>query len=73
MLVLVQFICRIGNYFFGRSFTLAHSNITIAGQTSPGKGICVKGAPFGFSGVTDGIMRFIRVRVGSGRTFMLLE
>ena len=49
--------------------TLAHSNITIAGQTSPGKGICVKGAPFGFSGVTDGIMRFIRVRVGSGRTF----
>lgn len=49
--------------------TLTHSNVTVAGQTSPGKGICIKSAPFGFSGVTDGIMRFIRVRIGSGRTF----
>lgn len=49
--------------------TLSDSNVTIAGQTSPSKGICIKSAPFGFSGVTDGIMRFIRIRVGAGQTF----
>lgn len=37
--------------------------ITIAGQTAPGKGICVKGAPFGTTG-NDLIVRHIRVRVG---------
>lgn len=37
--------------------------ITLAGQTAPGKGICVKGAPFG-STANDLIIRHIRVRVG---------
>ena len=41
--------------------------VTIAGQTAPGKGICIKGAPFGVG--PDGICRFIRVRLGGGRTF----
>ena len=49
--------------------TLASSNVTIAGQTAPGKGICIKSAPLGFSGVSDGIMRFMRVRLGAGETF----
>ncbi|HEY1200748.1 MAG TPA: hypothetical protein VGE79_07195, partial [Niastella sp.] len=37
--------------------------ITIAGQTAPGKGICVRGAPFGTT-ANDLIIRHIRVRVG---------
>ena len=41
--------------------------VTIAGQTAPGKGICIKGAPFGVG--PDGICRFIRVRLGAGKTF----
>ena len=49
--------------------TLASSRVTIAGQTAPGKGICIRSAPFGFSGVSDGIMRFVRIRLGAGATF----
>ena len=47
--------------------TCASKYVTIAGQTAPGKGICIKGAPFGVGG--DGICRFIRVRLGGGKTF----
>jgi hypothetical protein len=44
--------------------------ITIAGQTAPGDGICVRGYTFGFYGTTDGVIRYLRVRVGdeSGTT-----
>ncbi|MDH7598042.1 MAG: thrombospondin type 3 repeat-containing protein [Sedimentisphaerales bacterium] len=44
--------------------------ITVAGQTAPGKGICIKRQQFGLSGARDVIVRFIRVRVGkeSGET-----
>ena len=42
--------------------------ITIAGQTAPGKGICISRAPVGLTG-DDGIIRFLRVRVGAGRTY----
>lgn len=42
--------------------------ITIAGQTAPGKGICISHAPVGLTG-NDGIIRFLRVRIGAGRTF----
>ena len=38
--------------------------VTIAGQTAPGRGIMLTGAPFGMA--TDGITRFIRMRVGGG-------
>ena len=41
-----------------------HSYITLAGQTAPGKGICVKNYVFGMSGARDVIFRFMRVRVG---------
>ncbi len=46
------------------------SPITIAGQTSPGKGICIKRQQLALSGARDAVMRFIRVRVGkeSGET-----
>ncbi|HKX26226.1 MAG TPA: T9SS C-terminal target domain-containing protein [Blastocatellia bacterium] len=44
--------------------------ITVAGQTAPGKGICVKRKQLAMSGARDAIMRFMRVRVGkeSGET-----
>ena len=38
--------------------------VTIAGQTAPGRGIMLTGAPFGMA--SDGITRFIRMRVGGG-------
>lgn len=41
--------------------------ITIAGQTAPGKGICLRGAPFGVG--SDCICRFIRSRLGAGPTY----
>ncbi|WP_207513853.1 T9SS type A sorting domain-containing protein [Longitalea luteola] len=43
--------------------TVNQHYITIAGQTAPGKGICIKGAPFGTTG-NDLIVRHIRIRVG---------
>ena len=38
--------------------------VTIAGQTAPGRGIMFTGRPFGMA--SDGITRFIRMRVGGG-------
>jgi hypothetical protein len=43
--------------------------ITVAGQTAPGKGICIRKAPFGMSGANDVIIRHVRVRLGSGTTY----
>lgn len=45
-----------------------HHFTTIAGQSAPGKGITITGAPIGFTG-NDLIARFMRVRLGYGRTF----
>ncbi|MCA9057975.1 MAG: hypothetical protein KDA85_05730 [Planctomycetaceae bacterium] len=44
--------------------------LTLAGQTAPGKGICLRGWNFGLYGTHDVIIRFIRVRPGtiSGQT-----
>jgi hypothetical protein len=39
--------------------------ITIAGQTAPGKGICIRNFPLGLSGGRDCVVRFIRNRVGN--------
>jgi hypothetical protein len=43
--------------------TIGQNYITIAGQTAPGKGICIKGSPFGAGG-KDIVIRHLRVRVG---------
>ena len=42
--------------------------VTIAGQTAPGKGICIRKAPLGITG-NDAIVQNIRVRLGGGQTF----
>lgn len=47
--------------------TCSSKYVTIAGQTAPGKGICIRSAPFGVGG--DGICRFLRVRIGGGQTY----
>ena len=38
--------------------------ITIAGQTAPGGGICVRGYTFGCFGTHDVVIRYVRIRVG---------
>ena len=40
------------------------SNITIAGQTAPGDGICLRGFPLLIRGTNDIIVRYLRIRVG---------
>lgn len=47
-----------------------NSNLTIAGQTAPGKGICLRKYNFGMMGATNVILRYLRVRPGnlSGET-----
>ncbi len=47
--------------------TCSSDYVTIAGQTSPGRGICIKAAPFGVG--NESICQFIRVRLGSGQTY----
>jgi hypothetical protein len=44
--------------------------VTIAGQTAPGDGICVRGYTFGCLGARDVVIRHLRIRVGdeSGET-----
>ena len=49
--------------------TITQPFISIAGQTAPGKGICIRKAPFGLSGGTDIIVRDVRVRLGKGITY----
>lgn len=53
-----------------RRLTLSDDYVTLAGQTAPGKGICIRGYALGLSGSNDTIVRFIRNRPGdlSGQT-----
>lgn len=47
---------------------LSQPYVTIAGQTAPGKGICIRSAPFGITG-NDAIVQNVRVRLGAGPTY----
>lgn len=43
---------------------LEHSNVTIAGQTAPGDGICLRRFPLLIRGTRDVVVRYLRIRVG---------
>lgn len=48
--------------------SLTHDFVTLAGQTAPGNGIVVRSAPFGMSGASHVVFRFVKVRLGYGIT-----
>ncbi|MEN8906777.1 MAG: cellulose-binding domain-containing protein [Clostridiales bacterium] len=50
--------------------TKGNDNVYVAGQTAPGKGICISGYTFGMTGGEHVVIRHIRTRVGtdSGNT-----
>src|SRR5712692_710428 len=54
----------VGGYIELRSPVSVRSNITIAGQTSPGDGIATKNYEVSFSGSSNVIVRYIRFRQG---------
>ena len=45
-------------------FKRANSHLTVAGQTAPGTGICIRNWTFGAIGARDVIVRFVRLRLG---------
>lgn len=57
-----------GNIELKSRLVVSDKYVTIAGQTAPGKGITISRAPIGLTG-DDGIIRFLRVRIGAGRTY----
>lgn len=48
----------------GHDLRSKRNNVTIAGQTAPGDGICIKGGTFNLGGSRNLIIRHIRSRVG---------
>lgn len=57
-----------GNIELKSRLVIGQPYITVAGQTAPGVGITISRAPVGLTG-NEGIVRFLRVRIGSGTTF----
>ncbi|WP_370479479.1 pectate lyase family protein [Tamlana flava] len=57
-----------GNIELKSRLVIGKAYITVAGQTAPGDGITITRAPVGLTG-DDGIVRFLKVRIGSGTTF----
>lgn len=57
-----------GNIELKSRLVIGHPYITVAGQTAPGEGITISRAPVGLTG-DDGMVRFLKVRIGSGTTY----
>lgn len=53
-----------GTIFLERPLTVRHGNLTIAGQTAPGKGICIARHPINLY-ADNIIMRYLRLRTGN--------
>jgi pectate lyase len=54
-----------GTIDMGSDLVIKNPNITIAGQTAPGGGICLKGRGFYIS-TRDAVVRYLRIRRGTG-------
>lgn len=57
-----------GNIQLKSRLVVSQPFVTIAGQTAPGEGITISRAPIGLTG-NDGIIRFLKVRIGGGTTY----
>ena len=63
-------IFRVGGIIETKGLAIHEPYITIAGQTAPGEGICIKktasdGSAFELNGTHDVIIRFLRIRAGN--------
>jgi pectate lyase len=54
-----------GNIDLKERLNIENSNITIAGQTAPGDGICIRGETVRIA-ASDVVIRYVRVRLGDG-------
>jgi len=64
-------VFRVGGTILLKSkIIMKNPYLTVAGQTAPGDGICLRGSSFGCLGAHDVIIRHVRLRVGdeSGKT-----
>lgn len=52
-----------GTITLRKAITVRHPFLTVAGQSAPGDGICLRGASFGIA-THDVVVRFLRVRLG---------
>ena len=64
-----------GTIVLSSELMLTRPNVTIAGQTAPGDGICIRRFPLRLRGVHDVVIRHLRIRVGdeAGRPLDGLE
>ena len=64
-----------GTILLDAELLLEQSNVTIAGQTAPGDGICLRRFPLRIRGAKDVVVRHLRIRVGdeAGRPLDALE